>query len=818
MCKLLSFIREKKKGASIIIVIMLMTLLMVLTMGLAAVTSFGVNSSVMQRNYTQAYYAAKSINMSICNAITSQAGLSMINGWEQEFEEALNNESYYVKNLEGEITEINIPDEKLTYSNGSGYKHKNLENTGIDVKNIITLKYEREDELNYRVKELTVETAAAYNDRDYTIKAKLKNEGYKGGGGGTGGSGGGGKYVVGSTVSSNIHNATYIGGISSNENINMQGIKVTEGVYSIKDITIQYDNANISGGVYSNSNIVLNGITSEGDIIAGNNITIGSSAGKYKGNIIAEDINIQGQGSIEGTILAKNKALIGNSATDVPITGNIVSLGAGGIETYKIKLTGNIIAGKGPVKLNNGGVVMGDIISKKNVSLTNVTVNGNVISDESITFPNGGTVEGDIIAKGDVSLTGVTVNGKIISNGNVILRNCNVQGNIYSNTHVEITGGTTADIYSIGSPNRENSFNNIFDNGVNVNGNIETNGSVNFKNGGSVYNIYSGINVDLTNVDVQGDIHAVGYVNMPNGKTVNEILSNDTVNLTGVTAKNIKANGSITTGWSVVITGKAMSNSTITSKTTYIKEENVSEQFASLQRNIDIDEHLNLIESIGDNLEDALNSVLTPEIRSGINSTGKVEPTPSALWKYEPEPAGDMIKRTLPASKVFDASEGDLFYEISGNMVIDDSYSIVGNNNVYIKMTGNSGQKTTFLTTREDLKMAKQLYIISDDRHTVDIYKNDAENNWQNQYATVINAQIYMPHGQFILNNSKVITFNGILTIANAENGSWNNSVFNRISGNYKNTSLEEYLGGSSGGSTSTVIEKGEWSVERFYR
>ncbi|MDD4780711.1 MAG: hypothetical protein PHT02_08915 [Tissierellia bacterium] len=731
---------KNKKGANLIIVIMLFMLFMVIAAALPAVASFGINSGVVQRNYTQAYYAAKSINMSICDAIV-QGKLPIIKQWESEFEEAFNaafqNESHHDKDENGEIIRITIPNEKLNYSNGNGYKDE-IEGTGIEVINKLTLKYIRESNLTYKVDYLIVETSAVYNNQEYTIKSRILNEEYSSGGGGSGSGGYKGKYVLGSTGNFVINNATYIGGLLSNENINMQGIKVEGGVYSTKDITVQYDGAKIAGGVYSNKNITLNEITTEGDIIAGNKITIGSAIGIYRSNLIAENIDILGQAAslIDGSLIAKNKIYV--TGTNVPISGNVVSLGIGGVEyTQPVKVSGSIISKIGKVILGNGGTVGGSIVAAGdvNISSSHVIVSGDIISNGNVTISRGATIKGNIIAIGNVNLVDVDVEGNVISGGNVTFS---------ENSNTE---------------------------------NILSNGAVTLNNDSNITNITSNGNIETTawNVSITGEVRTKGTITTTDPNLINNItiISEDNPTFNNYQI-DINPDGGL-----------------------LYKIKNVQKSF---NPTVEIDS--------------AVNAVLTTEIISGIASMGTVSETPSFPFEYENEPPEDKINKSFPLNKMFDASQGDLFYEISNNIIIDDGYTIEGEYNVFIKLTGNTSQTITFLTNRKDEAMAKRLYIISDSAHKVKIHKNDVDTNWQDLYGTIVNAQIYMPKGKVDF-YWRDVTFNGIIIVNGSENTDWNKDVlFNLIHGNYVNTNLKPILGGG----LPVDINKGNWNVERYYR
>lgn len=458
---------KNEKGSNLILVIVIMMLFMIVVMGLSTVTLFGANSSKVQRNYTQAYYAAKTINMSICDAITSEDGLSITNAWEDDFEEnELKNEAYITRDVTTqEILRIEIPTNKLKYTNTND-DYVNILDTNIQVKNKITLKYVKVDDITYKAEKIIVETTAKYMDQSYTMNAELENKASTGGGGSGGTQTGKAKYVLGTTKKLIVNASTFIGGISSNEAIDVQDVTVSGGVFSRKDINILYGSV-ISGGVLSNSKISVNGITEIGDVIAAHEINLGSTSSSVTGNLISgKSIKIESGSDIDGSIIALEK---------LNVTGS------------SMILTKNIFS--------NDGVYISGSTAK---------IGGSVVTKGKVDICNGDIVEGDIVAMGDINLTGVAVTGDIISNGNVSITGGSVKGNIYSNGNVKILdSGSVKNIYSNGSVNLA---------GVVIDGNVEAVGDVDVTYTVSVKNIYSNGKVNIKGVKVYENIKANGSI------------------------------------------------------------------------------------------------------------------------------------------------------------------------------------------------------------------------------------------------------------------------------------------------------------------
>ncbi len=450
-------ILKNKKGANLIIVVILLMLLMVIAAGLSAVISFGINSGLIQRNYTQAYYAAKSINMSIADAIVEEK-LNLVKGWEEEFEAALNNEAYYeYENPDAPeelrvIKKINIPDDKLTYSN-DGYTDE-ITGTGIEVTNKIALQYERESNLKYKVKDLIVETTAYYKEQKYTLKARILNESYLGGGDGS--ETVYSYYIIGSTGNMYLSGARDItGDLASNGSVIFNGITVDGSVIAADNITVQGANCEVT----------------DGNLVAGGNITITAGGGRItkeassdKGNVVSGgDIEISGAGAVIG--------------------GSIISKGNVNITGRGAEISGDIIAG-GDVTITGGGAFIGgNIYALGDVYMKGggTQINGVIHSNQDITI-NGETA-GGLKSGGNIYISGTTVTGNAESAGNVALSSENpgwsstVKGYIHANGSIsnlincgdKRTGGLTI-------PDIEYSYvlEQLEQFGIDSSGNIET--------------------------------------------------------------------------------------------------------------------------------------------------------------------------------------------------------------------------------------------------------------------------------------------------------------------------------------------------------
>ncbi len=406
-------ILKNKKGANLIIVVIFLMLLMVIAVGLSAVSSFGINSGVIQRSYTQAYYAAKSINMSIADAIVEEK-LNLVKGWEEEFEAALNNKAYYeYENPDAPeelrvIKKINIPDDKLTYSN-SGYTDE-IAGTGIEVTNKITLQYERESNLKYKVKDLIVETTAYYKEQQYTIKARILNESYLGGGDDS--ETVHSYYIIGTTGTMYLSGAGDItGDLASNGSVIFNGVTADGSVVASDSITVQGSNCEISGG----------------NLIAGGNITITAGGGRITKEASSDKGNIVSGGNIE------------ISGAGGVIAGSIISLGDVHITGRGAEIGGDIIAG-GDVTITGGGAFIGgNINALGNVYMKGggTRVNGVIHSNQDVTLI--GETAGGLKSGGSIHISGTTVTGNAEAAGNVALSSENpgwrstVNGYIHAN-------------------------------------------------------------------------------------------------------------------------------------------------------------------------------------------------------------------------------------------------------------------------------------------------------------------------------------------------------------------------------------------------
>jgi Protein of unknown function, DUF583. len=284
----------------------------------------------------------------------------------------------------------------------------------------------------------------------------------------------------------------------------------------------------IAGGLTIDSNQVNIGTLNSGNIVnvvqATNGVTVKS--GTVNSNITSGSfVNITNTGSPTGSITAYTYATLGWFTVNGSVNANSYVISSATVN-------GDISSGNdnGYVNLNGGSVQNVNSIGTVTIASSGDTkVSGNVNTNSAANI-YGGTVNGNVYANGDVTVSGGSVAGNIsTSNGTVKISGGNI-GNIYTNKNVVITGNPViGSIHSggtiIGSGGK---IGDIYANGAvsitggQVTGSIHTNDSVT-DSSVAVGSIYA-----LHNVAVSGGWPQIGVINL-NGTYTNNVDPNYSV-------------------------------------------------------------------------------------------------------------------------------------------------------------------------------------------------------------------------------------------------------------------------------------------------
>ncbi|MGD9567356.1 MAG: hypothetical protein AB7V48_03370 [Sedimentibacter sp.] len=381
---------KNKKGSSLILIIVFMMLFMIIVVGISSTLSFGINSSIVQRNYSQAYYGAKTINMAITDTI--EAGqLAFVNNSITSFEDR----TYCVIPSNGDDPVIN-PNLSGFETSGSTILEADSDfrvfnKITVNFNNLIFDRSDYENGETVKMMDLTsfdiivqVSTTANYRGHEYSLVGEMK-QAYNS-------SGGGGSWsdledlddnvvdsdgnIIGDVDGNIISNDSDISIITEGSNINIGGNILTTGTGANGNVTIingNNNNINIDGSIYvsnesttvsiennNNGNITVNETYSMGDI----NINLNNNGTITLSNIYV-DVNV--------TITSVNNGPIylGNICSNGTIT--ILNENNGNINIGDLSAAGSINI----INTNNGNIITKDITSGGNIDLKN-DGNGNI--------------------------------------------------------------------------------------------------------------------------------------------------------------------------------------------------------------------------------------------------------------------------------------------------------------------------------------------------------------------------------------------------------------------------------------------------------
>ena len=362
-------------------------------------------------------------------------------------------------------------------------------------------------------------------------------------------SGSNGATVTGSTVKHGVSSSSGTVNISGSE----VGTAPTGGADPdiVSGTTVSIDistvNADVTAG---NGGVAVNNSTVNGSVGTTGSVSLSGADTITKDVTAGADVTVSGEAKADGNVTASGDAVVN-----------------------KGKVTGNVTASSGTVKISGGSEIGKNVLSKQ-VSVSDSTVNGNVAATGADTTVSGatvhaaeinhGTVYGDVTAQNGTaaitnatvgtaganpakSVTGKTVSidtstlnaGVTASNGGVSVNNSIVNGSVgTTGSDVEIKGRST------------------------VNGNVDANGSVSLSGYGTeAKDVTATGDATLTDgAQVTGDLKSSGNV-----KLTDSVVYKNVESAGNAEASGSVVNGNVTTGGNAQITGSSNVVGTVTS-------------------------------------------------------------------------------------------------------------------------------------------------------------------------------------------------------------------------------------------------------------
>lgn len=290
------------------------------------------------------------------------------------------------------------------------------------------------------------------------------------------------------------------------------------------DSDIRLDNGGetlyLAASGYVNGNIdIIGGLDLNGSFIGGSGETL-------KTINATEDIKIYGSASIYANVNSNKNISIGGAgivAGDVCADGDVVMNGSGHVKgniyaNGKVTLSGGAVVdgniyAKGDVTLNSSPEVKGSVYSEGNIIAIQSTVNGGLYSNKSVLLTGNAN---KVYANGDIDLSQCTSVTELKSNASIYISNSTITSNVYAKADIVLgknKSGTTSGAIVTGSLNALGKIS-VYQS--TVNGNLQSAGDILLDSysyiGGSMHTLG---NVSVTNeAKFVGDVFAAGKFTM----------------------------------------------------------------------------------------------------------------------------------------------------------------------------------------------------------------------------------------------------------------------------------------------------------------
>ncbi len=483
---------------------------------------------------------------------------------------------------------------------------------------------------------------------------------------------------------------------------------------------------------------------------------------------------------------------------------------------YSNSLAGDLLGGK-DLRFDQWGTqVGGNVQAEGNIDFTaNCTVTGKVLAQGNVSCKGGGSfadiyAHGSITAPADVKFTAQNlytneavelIQGHcqtITAQDNVTLTRCTVQDTVRSNKNVTVIQGQVGRIEAAGDV---------------ILHNCEVKGDV--LAGGTIYITNPNKSSETSNVRVAGILHsAKGVVMRTNSSSFEgnstgySIIANEDIVIKGYSIQLKKAawtggDFSFTGGGSVGMDPQGSS---------LLCQGNVSYGSIALAGAVHCTGRVNG----GLPANDSVASPAAPTISPVSLFTDEFK-TPEIPRESCLIPPGSHKVEQAEYNKagnrfIIDATEQDVFYVLHGKWNKDEV--VLNSSNLTIK----GGHRVFFILDHKDTKLRVEGTVGRSDQ--LFILANAPGTNLQLTGGAVLNAQVYLPDSQLILDSSA--TVNGIVTIKGitANNQSQQLTV-NPMVANYSGLGILDQ-NSASGNGTLPPMENNEtsgseWSVVKYY-
>lgn len=294
------------------------------------------------------------------------------------------------------------------------------------------------------------------------------------------------------------------------------------------------------------------------DIIGGldlNGAFVGGSGGDLKTINATEDIKIYGSASVYANVNSSKNISIGGSGIvygDVRADGDIAMNGSGHVKgniyaTGKVTLSGGTVVdgsiyANGDVTLSSSPQVKGGVYSDGNIICVQSTVNGGLYSNKSVLLTGNAN---KVYANGDIDISQCTNATELKSNGSIYISNSTISANVYARTDIIVgknksgsTSGATVNggLNALGKVSAYQST---------VNGNVQSAGDILLDSNAYVNGAMHTLgNVSVTNnAKFKGDVSALGNFTMSGSSQGNVLIGGNAEITYSLLTGNLSAKG-----------------------------------------------------------------------------------------------------------------------------------------------------------------------------------------------------------------------------------------------------------------------------------
>ncbi|NMC56384.1 MAG: hypothetical protein GYA50_04095 [Eubacteriaceae bacterium] len=300
------------------------------------------------------------------------------------------------------------------------------------------------------------------------------------------------------------------------------------------DSDIRLDNhgetLNLAASGYVNGNIdIIGGLDLNGSFIGGSGETL-------KTINATEDIKIYGSASVYANVNSNKNISIGGSGTvagDVKADGDILINGSGHVKgniyaSGKVTLSGSAVVdgniyAKGDVTLSSSPQVKGSVYSEGNIISMQSTVNGGLYSNKSVLLTGNAN---KVYANGDIDLSQCTSVTELKSNASIYISNSTISSNVFARVDIVVGKNKSGSTSGATVTGNLNALGKISAYQSTINGNLQSAGNILLDS----YSYIAGTTHTLGNVSVTngakfvGDVFAAGKFTMTSNSQGNVLV------------------------------------------------------------------------------------------------------------------------------------------------------------------------------------------------------------------------------------------------------------------------------------------------------